>query len=100
MTGKGKEVIEEPPPPPQKRDSFRKYLDDGGVIDALARVLVALYQERHTPEDPKEFIRQFLGSAQGLDVESLRTENTELKDEVKSLETRLQELKNQLGISE
>jgi hypothetical protein len=100
MSGKGKEVIEEPPAPPLKRDSFRKYLDDGGVIDALAKGLVGLYQERKLPEDPKEYIRQFLGSAQGLDVDSLRNENTELKEEVKQLETRLQELKNQLGIAE
>jgi hypothetical protein len=93
-------IPDEPPPPPPKRDSFRKYLDDGCVLDSLARVVVALYETPEFPKDPAEFIRNFLGSPQGVDAESLRRENTELKDEVKRLETRLQELKTQLGISE
>jgi hypothetical protein len=91
---------EEPPPSPPKRDSFRKYLDDGCVLDSLARVVVALYDTPDFPKDPAEFIRRFLSSPHGVDAESLRRENTELKDEVKRLETRLQELKTQLGISE
>jgi predicted nuclease with TOPRIM domain len=100
MSGKGKEVVEEPPPPPLKRDSFRKYLDEGGVLDAVSRAIVALYQEHEMPEDPKEYLRQFLGSSQGINVEDLRNENSDLKEEVKRLETRVQELKTQLGILE
>jgi hypothetical protein len=95
-----KEVIEEPPPPPLKHDSFRKYLEDGCVLDSLARVLVALYEAQEFPADPKEFIRTFLSSPQGVDVESLQRENNELKDEIKKCETRIQELKGQTGFGD
>ena len=40
-----------------KREAFRKYLDDGGVLDSLTRVLVALYEEPENPEDALEYIK-------------------------------------------
>ncbi|EAY00447.1 hypothetical protein TVAG_084840 [Trichomonas vaginalis G3] len=83
-----------------KREAFRKYLDDGGVLDALTRVLVALYEEPENPEAPLEYIKQFLGSPNGIDVESLQNENKELEEQVKTLEARAAELKQQLGITE
>lgn len=86
------------PSPPKVPDSFRKYLDDGAVLDSLTRVLVALYEQQETPADPVEFIKQFLGSPQGVNYESLQKENAALKEEVSSLEGRVQELKSQLGI--
>jgi hypothetical protein len=101
MTRKHQEqVVEEPLTAPLKRDSFRKYLEESSVLDSLVRVIVALYESPVFPEDHVEFIRKFVGSPQGVDVESLRTENAELKDEVKRLEQRVQELKTQFGISE
>jgi TolA-binding protein len=93
-------VAEEPPAAAPKRDSFRKYLEEGSVLDSLVRVVVALYERQVFPEDAAEFIRKFVGSSQGVDVESLRNENAELQDEVKRLEHRVQELKTQFGISE
>lgn len=83
-----------------KREAFRKYLDDGGVLDALTRVLVALYEEPENPEDPLEYIKQFLGSPNGVDVESLQNENEEMRAQVQALESRITELKTQLGITE
>ena len=83
-----------------KREAFRKYLDDGGVLDSLTRVLVALYEEPENPEDPLEYIKQFLGSPNGIDVESLQKENEEMLDQVSKLENRVSELKTQLGIAE
>ena len=83
-----------------KREAFRKYLDDGGVLDSLTRVLVALYEEPENPEDPLEYIKQFLGSPNGVDVESLRNENEEMRAQVQALEIRVTELKSQLGITE
>jgi hypothetical protein len=100
MSRKQQEAVEEPPTPPTKRDSFRKYLEEGSILDSLVRVIVALYECPVFPEDPAEFIRKFVGSPQGVDVESLRNENAELKDEVRRLEQRAQELKAQLGIAE
>ena len=75
-----------------KREAFRKYLDDGGVLDSLTRVLVALYEEPENPEDALEYIKQFLGSPQGVDVESLQKENEELEQKVAELKERLAEL--------
>jgi hypothetical protein len=75
-----------------KREAFRKYLDDGGVLDSLTRVLVALYEEPESPEDALEYIKQFLGSPQGIDVESLQSENAELEQQVEVLRARLAEL--------
>jgi len=92
--------VEEPPPPPPKRDSFKKYLEDGSVLDSLTRIIVALYEAPEFPADPQDFIRTIAGSPHGIDVDSLRQENTDLKDEVKRLEQRAQELKAQLGIAE
>lgn len=83
-----------------KREAFRKYLDDGSVLDALTRVLVALYEEPENPEDPLEYIKQFLGSPNGVDVESLQKENEEMRAQVQALESRVTELKSQLGITE
>ena len=83
-----------------KREAFRKYLDDGGVLDSLTRVLVALYEEPENPEDPLEYIKQFLGSPNGVDVESLQKENEEMRAQVEALESRVTELKSQLGITE
>jgi hypothetical protein len=76
-----------------KREAFRKYLDDGGVLDALTRVLVALYEEPENPEDALEYIKLFLGSPQGVDVESLERENADLEKQVEALRARLAELK-------
>jgi len=46
-----------PPAPPQspdaKKEEFRKYLERSGVIDALTKVLVGLYEE---PEKPSNAI--------------------------------------------
>lgn len=80
-----------------KREAFRKYLDDGGVLDSLTRVLVALYEEPENPEDALEYIKQFLGSPNGVDVESLQKENEELEKQVEELKGRLAELQSQLA---
>lgn len=77
-----------------KREAFRKYLDDGGVLDSLTRVLVALFEEPENPEDPLEYIKQFLGSPNGVDVESLQKENEELETQIETLKAKLEELKN------
>jgi hypothetical protein len=80
-----------------KREAFRKYLDDGGVLDSLTRVLVALYEEPESPEDALEYIKQFLGSPQGIDVESLQRENEELEQQAQALRERLAELQEPLA---
>lgn len=87
-------------PTQPKRDSFRKYLDDAGVIDSLTRTIVTLYDKTKLPEDITAFFKEFLGSPQGVNIESLKQENAQLKEEKEKLEKRVQELKSQLGITE
>jgi hypothetical protein len=35
-----------------KKEEFRKYLESAGVLDALTKVLVGLYEEPEKPNDP------------------------------------------------
>lgn len=37
-----------------KREEFRKYLEKNGVLDALTKVLVNLYEEVDKPKDALE----------------------------------------------
>ncbi|KAF5295970.1 hypothetical protein FQA39_LY12742 [Lamprigera yunnana] len=45
-----------------KREEFRKYLEKTGVIDALTKVLVSLYEEVEKPENAVEYICNKLAS--------------------------------------
>ncbi|KAI8915709.1 hypothetical protein EDD86DRAFT_196677 [Gorgonomyces haynaldii] len=75
-----------------KKEDFRKYLERNGVIDALTKVLVGLYEEPEKPEVPTEYIKQFLGGPADIDIEALRNENAELKRKVEELQQKIDEL--------
>jgi len=38
-----------------KREEFRRYLEKCGVMDALTRILVSLYEETEKPADALEY---------------------------------------------
>jgi hypothetical protein len=38
-----------------KREEFRKYLERAGVMDALTKVLVSLYEEAEKPDDALKY---------------------------------------------
>lgn len=38
-----------------KREEFRKYLEKNGIMDALSKVLVNLYEEVDKPEDALQY---------------------------------------------
>lgn len=44
-------------------------------------VLVGLYEEPERPPNAVEYIKRYLGSAAGTDVEALRAENERLREE-------------------
>ncbi|XP_039258996.1 c-Myc-binding protein-like [Styela clava] len=81
-----------------KREEFRKYLEQSGVVDALTKVLVNLYEEPEKPSQALEFLRQHLGAAgpETADVESLRLEVSELRGKVSQLTDENAELKSRL----
>lgn len=42
-------------PSDSKKEEFRKYLERAGVMDALTKVLVSLYEETEKPNDALEY---------------------------------------------
>jgi hypothetical protein len=73
-----------------KKDEFRRYLERTGVIDALTRVLVGLYEEPTVP-NALDYVKQHLGAPANTDVEGLMRENEELKHQVSVLRKQLEE---------
>ncbi|KAI8818732.1 uncharacterized protein EV422DRAFT_163072 [Fimicolochytrium jonesii] len=74
-----------------KKEDFRKYLEKNGIVDALTKVLVGLYEEPEKPENALEYVKQFLGGPSDVDVEALKSENEELRRKVEELQQRLDE---------
>lgn len=77
--------------PDSKKEEFRKYLEKSGVIDALTKVLVGLYEEPERPANAVDYIKRYLGAPAGVDVEALKAElarlkkeNTELRDKIEA----------------
>ncbi|KAK0168658.1 hypothetical protein PV327_002435 [Microctonus hyperodae] len=78
-------------PNESKREEFRRYLERSGVLDALTKVLVSLYEEPEKPDDALEYIKKHLGGTSGLTTE---TENLEKK--LQDVEAENRELKTKL----
>ncbi|XP_057365807.1 c-Myc-binding protein-like [Daphnia carinata] len=59
-----------------KRDEFRRYLEKAGVMDALTKVLVGLYEEPEKPNDALMYLKTHLSVAHPdqAELESMRTE--------------------------
>ncbi|KXJ17086.1 c-Myc-binding protein isoform X2 [Exaiptasia diaphana] len=81
-----------------KREEFRKYLEKAGVLDALTKVLVNLYEEPEKPSNALDFVQMHLhgGGPDGADVEALKLEVAELKQTVEQLTAENAELKQRL----
>jgi hypothetical protein len=55
------------------------------VLDALTRVLVGLYEEPERPQNAIEYIKRYIGAPQNVDVEGLKRENEQLRQELEKL---------------
>merc|ERR1712054_304414 len=88
----GLEIMASYQTPDSKKEEFRKYLEKSGVIDALTKVLVRLYEEPEKPGNALDFIKQYLGASVGVDVESLKAERDENIKLVKDLQKKNEEL--------
>ena len=86
--------------PDSKKEEFRKYLEKSGVIDALTKVLVGLYEEPERPPNAVDYIKRYMGAPTGVDVEALRIENEELKKEVVELRATQEEMSQRLREAE
>ncbi|KAK2953728.1 putative c-Myc-binding protein like protein [Blattamonas nauphoetae] len=79
-----------------KKEEFRKYLERSSVIDSLTKVLIALYEEPEKPPNAVEYVRRFLSSPAGINVDSMAAENEALKKRVEELELQVQQLQEQV----
>ncbi|XP_012089302.1 c-Myc-binding protein homolog isoform X1 [Jatropha curcas] len=89
-----------------KKEAFRKYLESGGVLDALTKVLVSLYEQNEKPSSALEFIQQKLGGPSLSEYEKLQAEISDLQMKYNDLlaahqETckELEELKNSHNVT-
>mmetsp|Transcript_32439 Transcript_32439/g.66303 ORF Transcript_32439/g.66303 Transcript_32439/m.66303 type:complete len:95 (+) Transcript_32439:224-508(+) len=79
-----------------KKEEFRKYLTQSGVIDALTKVLVGLYEEPDRPMNAVDYIKKYMGAPANVDVDAVRAENEELREKVKELTRTVDELNTSL----
>ena len=56
---------------------------------------MGLYEEAEKPENPLEFIKQYLGGPAEVDIEALRQENEEVKKKNVELVERIEQLTKQ-----
>ncbi|XP_015374024.1 PREDICTED: C-Myc-binding protein homolog [Diuraphis noxia] len=73
-----------------KREDFKKYLSDLGVIDALTNVLANLYQLETRPTDPLDYIRTHM-----TEIVQEREELKMLKANYNSMISQIQEMEEQ-----
>ncbi|GLT51858.1 hypothetical protein SLA2020_252350 [Shorea laevis] len=62
-----------------KKEAFRKYLESSGVLDALTKVLVSLYEQNEKPSSALEFVQQKLGGPTVSEYEKLQAEISDLQ---------------------
>ncbi|XP_024971348.1 c-Myc-binding protein homolog isoform X2 [Cynara cardunculus var. scolymus] len=79
-----------------KKEAFRKYLESSGVLDALTKVLVALYEQNDKPSSAVEFVQQKLGGPSLSEYEKLQAEMSDLQTRYNELMAVHQETCNQL----
>ena len=80
-----------------KKDEFRKYLEGSGVLDALTKALVGLYEEPEKPQSAMDYIKKYIGAPADVDVDGLKRENAQLKQEVQKLTSQLKNNQNSKG---
>ncbi|KUF98787.1 C-Myc-binding protein [Phytophthora nicotianae] len=85
--------------PDSKKEEFRKYLEKSGVVDALTKVLVGLYEEADKPPNAVDYVKRFMGAPTGIDVDALRAENEELKKKNAELIKTIEELNKRVRSS-
>lgn len=80
-----------------KKELFRKYLENAGVIDTLTKVLVALYEEPDKPSQAIDFLKTQLGSPTPAEHEAVVAEKEALQAQVAELQQQVDELQAKLA---
>jgi cell division septum initiation protein DivIVA len=66
-------------------------LEKTGVIDAITRALVALYEAQERPQNAIDFVKEYLGAPVGVDVEELKATIQAQKEEIEQLKRQIAE---------
>jgi len=77
---------------------YRKYLERAGVIDALSKALIKLYEEQNKPEDAIRFVRKFMCESCPDDAQYdvMKNDLDEAKTTISRLEQELERLRGQM----
>ncbi|KAJ6635021.1 Arginine kinase [Pseudolycoriella hygida] len=68
----------------EKRAAFHQYLASSGVISALSKALIKLYEEPVKPDDPVNFVRRHMGSENFFILGEGKVQNAEEEELVLS----------------
>lgn len=81
-----------------KREEFRKYLEESGVVSALTHALIKLYEEEHKPMCAVKYVRQQMCETCPTEEQfyELRTNYEDASDTIVQLETQLTKIKDNL----
>lgn len=78
-----------------KRDQFRRYVENHGVVEMLTKVLIKLMTIPEKPDNPIDFIREHVGASlkEKEQIEILQQEVDSYREQVESLTKQLEEAK-------
>eukprot|EP00462_Mataza_sp_D1_P001605 CAMPEP_0175093998 /NCGR_PEP_ID=MMETSP0086_2-20121207/3334_1 /TAXON_ID=136419 /ORGANISM="Unknown Unknown, Strain D1" /LENGTH=95 /DNA_ID=CAMNT_0016367043 /DNA_START=28 /DNA_END=315 /DNA_ORIENTATION=+ len=79
-----------------KKEEFQRYLEKSGVIDALTKVLVGLYEVPEKPANAIDFIKEYLGASVGGDTAKLKSQVDEQTKALEAKDKEIQELQKKL----
>lgn len=65
-----------------QKETFRKYLEQSGVIEVLVKVLVSLYEEPDKPKAAIDYIKGVLGSPTPAEYDSLLQQKEALEKQL------------------
>lgn len=74
-----------------KRDTFRNYIEEGGLIEYMTKILTELYTCNERPKEPMEFFRERIG----VSLKEQRQIDF-LKEEIENYRQQIEDLKKQL----
>ncbi|WIA08318.1 hypothetical protein OEZ86_010926 [Tetradesmus obliquus] len=75
-----------------QKECYRKYLESAGVIDALTKVLVSLYEEPDKPKSAIDYVKACLGGPTPAEYDALIAERESLKKELEDARQQIAEL--------
>ena len=76
-----------------KKEEYRRYLEKTGVLDALTKVLVGLYEEPERPTNAIDYIKRYMGAPVNVDIEGLKRSNDALRHENDQLKRQIDDIR-------